>query len=56
MVKVDRNKCTVCGCCIDVCSVFALIMVDNSIVVNEDVCKECGICVRACAVVALSIE
>ena len=56
MIKVNKNKCTVCGCCIDVCKVFALKMINDTIVVNEDVCTDCGICVKACAMVALSIE
>jgi ferredoxin len=46
--KVDKEKCTGCGICVDECPVEAIKLVDDKAVVDEDACTECGQCVDAC--------
>ncbi|MEW8959480.1 MAG: 4Fe-4S binding protein [Moorella sp. (in: firmicutes)] len=54
-VRVDEEKCTGCGSCVDVCPVEA-ITVDGVAVVNADECLECGTCVEECPNGALSLD
>lgn len=51
---IDEQKCTGCGSCVDVCSVEALSLVDNTAVVDPDLCVECGACIDACHMDAIS--
>ena len=50
MVKIDRDVCTGCGGCIDLCPAIALSMVDDKVQVDNDICTECKICVKVCPV------
>ncbi len=42
---IDRDKCTECGTCIDVCRFEA---VSNEFFINEITCEGCGVCVKFC--------
>ena len=53
-VKVDNEKCTGCGQCVDVCPVQAIEIVDNKAVISES-CIDCGACLNVCGVEALSM-
>lgn len=53
-VKVDKEKCTACGACKDVCPVDA-IEVGETAVINEETCIDCGTCVDECPVQAISL-
>jgi ferredoxin len=48
MVKIDENKCTGCGGCIDLCPPIAVSLVNDAAVVNDEVCTNCGICIKVC--------
>ncbi len=50
MIKIDQDKCTGCGGCIDLCPVIAISMIDDSVLIGNDTCTECKICVKACPV------
>ena len=50
MVNINRDVCTGCGGCIDLCPAIALSMVDDKVQVNNDICTECKICVKVCPV------
>jgi ferredoxin len=50
MIKIDQDKCTGCGGCIDLCPVIAISMVDDKSLIDNDTCTECKICVKACPV------
>ncbi|WP_028579079.1 electron transfer flavoprotein subunit alpha [Desulfogranum japonicum] len=55
MLKIDCDKCIVCGICESTCPFGAITIQDDCPVVN-DTCTLCGACVEACDVEALSIE
>ena len=50
MIKIDQDKCTACGGCIDLCPVIAISMIDDKVQTDNDICTECKICVKACPV------
>jgi len=57
--KVDPEKCTGCGTCVNVCpatpTVFE-IKDDKSVVANPDACIECGACAASCPTGAITLE
>ncbi len=62
--RVDAEKCSGCGKCVDACPVDAMALVSandprqpkkRKAVVLEDACLGCGVCVRACPTNALSL-
>jgi len=46
-VKIDKDKCTGCGSCIEVCPVQAIKIKNKKAVVGQD-CVECGACLNQC--------
>jgi Fe-S-cluster-containing hydrogenase component 2 len=55
-VKVDKEKCSGCGPCVEACPVEAIKIEDNQAVVDADTCIDCGACVDACPNSALELE
>jgi len=53
-VTIDKETCTACGACVDVCPVNAIELKDKA-VVDEDTCIDCGTCVDECPVEAISL-
>ncbi len=54
-VKVDPQKCTGCGLCVDACPTEAISIVDGLAVIDEDLCTECGLCIDECPTEALDL-
>jgi ferredoxin len=55
--KVDPEKCTGCGACVDECPTDAIAMQDdNKALVNADECVDCGACVDVCPSEAITLE
>ncbi|MBN2189429.1 MAG: 4Fe-4S binding protein [Chitinispirillaceae bacterium] len=52
--KVDVQKCTGCGKCVEICPLEA-IKIENGKAVVTDNCAECGSCIGACPNQALSL-
>ena len=54
-VTIDRDKCTLCGDCVDTC-LFCFSEKDGEIIVdaNEDNCLRCGHCVSICPTDAIT--
>jgi len=53
--KVDAEKCTGCGMCVDVCPAEAITLIGDVAVVHEDACTECERCVEECPNEAISL-
>jgi len=47
-ISYFREKCTLCGICVDNCPNEALILSDNGIIRDDNLCNTCGSCVEAC--------
>ena len=52
MVKIDKDKCTDCGGCIDLWPEIAISMINDIVTVNDKLCTECGTCIKVCPVKA----
>jgi len=52
--KIDNEKCTGCGSCVEVCPVDAIMLVNGKAVVGDE-CVECATCVDECPNEAIEI-
>ncbi len=64
-IKVDMEKCTLCGVCAELCPAFVLVekeskpndlMPFDSLLIDEDKCDYCGICVPLCPEDAITVR
>jgi len=55
VAKVDAEKCTGCGICVDICPVEAISLENGMAVVDERTCTACGLCVNECPNEAISM-
>lgn len=53
---VIDDKCTACGCCIDICPVDAISLKNEKAFINQDMCVGCGECICACKFDAVFIN
>ena len=53
-VKIDKEKCTGCGSCIETCSFDAMTINDGVAFADPELCVECGACIDACPNDAIS--
>ena len=53
--KIDKEKCTGCGICEDVCPTDAII-VNGIASADEEKCVDCGTCVDECPNEAITIN
>jgi len=55
-VQVDKEKCTGCGLCVEVCSVEAISLSPQKIIeIETDNCLECGACENECPNDAITV-
>lgn len=56
-LKLDEEKCTGCGMCLEVCPHKVLEMNRTHVrIQNRDACMECGACSRNCPFDAISVD
>jgi electron transfer flavoprotein alpha subunit len=53
-VAVDKEKCTGCSRCVNVCPVNA-IKIEGRIAIISDECIECGACINVCRAGAMTM-
>lgn len=54
-VKVNRQNCTGCGICVDVCPMEAIKIENRKAIISDD-CSECGVCESECPNDAISLQ
>lgn len=55
-LKVDRDACTGCGICLEVCPHAVLELDEKRVRIRDrDACMECGACSRNCPAGAVSV-
>ncbi len=55
MIKIDAERCTGCGACLEVCPTGALYLVDGKVAVDGSLCHECEACLAACPTEAIAL-
>jgi len=56
-LKLDEDKCTGCGMCLQVCPHAVFGPVNGHVHIRtRDACMECGACSRNCPVEAISVQ
>jgi heterodisulfide reductase subunit A len=53
---VDKDRCNLCGLCINVCPIGAITVKDGAIEINEIICKGCGSCASMCPSRAMTVR
>jgi nitroreductase/NAD-dependent dihydropyrimidine dehydrogenase PreA subunit len=56
LILVDRERCTACGTCAEVCHTRCMSVTDDSVDIEHALCSTCGQCVAICPPGALSWE
>lgn len=56
-LRLDEDKCTGCGMCVEVCPHGVLEMNSKKVrITDRDACMECGACVKNCPFSAISVD
>ncbi|WP_455382079.1 ATP-binding protein [Salinispira pacifica] len=56
VAAIDRNACTSCGRCVEVCRFDAIIESEGGYSVDEVACEGCAACVHQCPAGAIALE
>ncbi|MDQ7780722.1 MAG: 4Fe-4S binding protein [Planctomycetota bacterium] len=52
---IDREKCSGCGTCEEVCPPRAITLKGDKAFINKKLCEECGECAESCPEEAITI-
>lgn len=55
LIKIDREKCTDCGLCLETCPINIMERKGGLITIDESRCIKCKTCVAICPVKAIYI-
>jgi ferredoxin len=47
-MRIEKEKCSGCGGCVNLCLVTAIYFKDDCAVIDEDLCTLCGTCISVC--------
>ncbi len=53
---INPDKCTLCGCCMEMCPESAISNKSGKVFINSRICIGCGECISACKVDAVKIN
>ena len=53
---VDKEKCTGCGNCAEICPVEAITLENDKAKIDGEACVDCGTCVDECPVEAITLD
>ncbi len=56
VARVNRDLCSRCGICVNICPYSAVEMAAEEVRVVEVACEGCGACVASCPTGAMSLE
>ncbi|CDH89608.1 iron-sulfur cluster protein [Clostridium botulinum B str. Eklund 17B (NRP)] len=57
IIKIDENKCTGCGLCVDACHEDAIVLINGKAqLLRDDYCDGLGDCLPSCPTNAISFE
>lgn len=54
--RVDKNKCTLCGACVEKCNFKAISIIGNTVGIFKELCKGCLRCKNVCPQSAIYFE
>jgi Pyruvate/2-oxoacid:ferredoxin oxidoreductase delta subunit len=52
---IDRDTCTGCGSCLEICPPQAIVLKDDKAIIEAEFCEECGFCAAECPCDAIAI-
>lgn len=56
-LELDRDKCTGCGMCVEVCPHEVFLVENRKAMIGErDFCMECGACASNCPSAAITVQ
>jgi ferredoxin len=53
-MKINRNLCDICGTCVAVCPVDAIVVSEFEVCIDNEKCINCLNCMTACPIKAIS--
>ena len=56
IARVEASECTGCGICEEMCPMEAIILEDDTALIDEKKCIGCGVCSHHCPVSAIKLE
>jgi len=48
MIVVDKDKCTGCGSCVEICHEHCMALINDTISINHELCSTCTQCIAVC--------